>query len=280
MTYTPHSIILNVIFLLCFSCQSPKSSEAEENPPVLDPPPSSTPFTTIEHSLTDLHPPRTDTILSFQSRISIIFQDRKGDYWFASQGDGICHYDGTSFTYYDELQGLPRVRAIFEDKDGHICFGVEDGLTIFDGEEFETIRPLPSSLLISNSFSYPKDEDEKLAEANYQQAWKKEGEALWFSAFNKNGVYRYDGEKLRHLTLPVSEDDPDYGARGYHPEHGYDPYAVYGIYPDKNGVLWFGTAGRGLFRYDGKTIVCINKSSKQGVVRAIHQEDSSRIWFG
>jgi len=181
-------------------------------------------------------------------------------------------YDGEQFTYFTQKQGLAPVRAIHEADNGDLWFGIEDGVCIFDGQTFTTIHPEEESVLITESF--------KSSTNNFKTEWKKEREHFWFSAFSKNGVYRFDGEKLTHLTLPVPENHPVFDASGYHPEHGWTTYAVYGIYKDNDGNIWLGTPGAGLFRYDGKSLTCINKHQEKGVVRAIHQDKAGIIWFG
>jgi len=213
-----------------------------------------------------------NSALKFSSRIGIIFEDSQGNMWFVSHSDGVCRYDGKQFTYFTDKQGLAPVRAIHEADNGDLWFGIEDGVSIFDGQTFTTIHPEKESLLITESF--------QPSVHNFKIAWKKEREHFWFSAFNKNGVYRFDGEKLMHLTLPVPANHPIFDDSGYHPEEGWTTYAVYGIYKDNDGNMWFGTPGAGLFRYDGKSLVCINENGEKGVVRAIHQDQTGIIWFG
>jgi len=215
--------------------------------------------------------PRVDSVLQFSSRISVIFQDSKEVFWFVSQNEGVCLYDGEEFVYFT-AEELPQVRAIQEDEHGNLWFGIKDGVRIFDGENFTTIYPEKESVLITESFEY--------SENNFEEQWKKQLNGFWFSAFNKNGVYHYDGEKLTHLTLPVPKDYPDFGASGYHPDYGWDTYAVYGIYKDNDGNMWLGTPGAGLFRYYGKSIICVNEDIKKGVARAIYQDKTGKIWFG
>lgn len=217
-------------------------------------------------------PPRIDSTLDFNSRVNIIFQDSQHNHWFVSHDDGVCKYDGKQFSYFTEEQGLKQVRAIQEGSNGDIWFGIADGLSIFDGQSFTTITPEKESLLITDSFSS--------SETNFQEEWKKELNHFWFSAYSQNGVYRYDGKKLQHLKLPVPKDYPDFGKTGHNPEYGWDEYAVYSIYKDNNKNLWFGTPGAGLFRYDGKSIVCINENEEKGIVRAIHEDKNGILWFG
>jgi len=59
--------------------------------------------------------------------INDIFQDRRGNVWFATATDGVVCYDGVLPKSYRINNGLPedKVKAIGEDKDGNLWFGLE-----------------------------------------------------------------------------------------------------------------------------------------------------------
>ena len=44
-----------------------------------------------------------------------VFQDRDGNFWFGTNGDGVCRYDGKSLTYLSVEEGFGgrAVRGIF-----------------------------------------------------------------------------------------------------------------------------------------------------------------------
>lgn len=44
--------------------------------------------------------------LQFTTGIRSIFQDSKGNYWFGSNHEGVCLYDGESFKYLTSIEGL------------------------------------------------------------------------------------------------------------------------------------------------------------------------------
>ncbi|MEO1518542.1 MAG: two-component regulator propeller domain-containing protein, partial [Bacteroidota bacterium] len=79
----------------------------------------------------------TDT-LKFVSGIRTIYQDRKGDYWFASNSEGVSHYDGKSFEYLTVNDGLAddKIHSIQEDETGSIWFDSQSQITKFDGRMF------------------------------------------------------------------------------------------------------------------------------------------------
>ena len=73
-------------------------------------------------------------------RFSSIFEDRQGNVWFgaAQAGGGVYRYDGNSFAYLSEKDGLGTggVPSIREDRSGNLWFGTTSGVYHFDGEKF------------------------------------------------------------------------------------------------------------------------------------------------
>ncbi len=73
--------------------------------------------------------------LKFSSGIGAIFQDSKGNYWFGSNREGVAVYNGKSFTYFTNEDGLTdnQIHSIQEDKQGVIWFNTQKGVCSYDG---------------------------------------------------------------------------------------------------------------------------------------------------
>lgn len=132
------------------------------------------------------------------NNIRCILQDRTGNFWFATDGEGVCRYDGTSFTYFTRKDGLSSnfVRSIQEDRRGNIWFGTRDGVCRYDGKSF-------TAFTVANSFLNA----EILNNFSSDTFWKNSCgyEDLWFGA--GDGAYHYDGKLFTFLPLPVDEAD-------------------------------------------------------------------------
>jgi ligand-binding sensor domain-containing protein len=61
-----------------------------------------------------------------------ILEDKSGNLWFSTLGDGVSLYDGKSFIVFRQLGGL----VMLQDKDGTLWFGCSGGLFRFDGMSF------------------------------------------------------------------------------------------------------------------------------------------------
>ena len=209
-----------------------------------------------------LDPPEPDSA-EIGRDIQCIFQDKAGNFWFGTDGNGACRYDGRSFTDYTEKDGLCSnfIRTIAEDRNGILWFGTRDGICRFDGKVFTQLS----------------EGDLHRSTGDPAHGARIQPGILWFGG--RDGAYRLDGTSCSYMTLP--ETDVDARFRRAHPEINQTPYAVYCITEDRSGIVWFGTEHRGVCRYDGTTFAFLTeKGLNTAVVRCIFQDKSGRLWFG
>ena len=230
--------LINLILILTlnFSCAEKKSTEKETNQPEL------------------VATSNSDT-LKFTSGIGVIFQDSKGNYWFGIHNKGVSFYNGKTFEYFTTNQGLAdnQIRSIQEDENGTIWFGTANGVSSYDGKNMRTLPPI----------------------GNMESEWTKKRGDLWFNAGTRQGVYRYDGQKLNYLPFP----NPKNTTSG-------SLYSVTSIAKGKNNMLWFGTYA-GVFGYNGIELTTINdetlrlkEDSEKMHVRSILEDSQGRLWIG
>lgn len=76
-----------------------------------------------------------------RSGVYYILQDQSGFLWVATEGGGICKFDGNSFQSYTRNDGLGSedVRTLFQDDRGVLWIGTTDGLTYYEGGIFKTL---------------------------------------------------------------------------------------------------------------------------------------------
>lgn len=168
-----------------------------------------------------------------------VYQDKKGNYWFGSNRNGVYHYDGKILKQYTQSDGLidNTIRGIQEDSTGNIFIETPNGISKYDGKAFTSLEPIFSRL----------------------NKWKLTPNDLWFNCNgNPNDVYRYDGESLYELSLPRMNLIEAFGSdtKGVaFRDMSHSQYSVCGINIDKRGHLWIGTFVAGAFRYDGKSFL-------------------------
>ncbi len=195
--------------------------------------------------------------LKFTSGISTIFQDSKKNYWIGSKKEGICFYDGQSYEYFTVDDGLPhnQINAIQEDHNGTIWFSSAHGIGTYNGQNFAKHQ------LSINT--------------NSQKSWDKTTNDLWFPAGNKEGIYRFDGQKLNYLAFP----DP----KIINPNNVYFTTC---ISKGKNNMVWIGTYA-GIFGYNGEQFTIINDETlglnvqnEPLHIRSILEDSKGRLWVG
>ena len=197
----------------------------------------------------------TSTQLKFTSMVRSILEDSKGNFWFGSDREGVCRFDGKSFTYFDTRNGLchNQIRTIQEDEAGKIWFATGFGVCAYDGEQFTTFTDhLPISNIINAA------------------GWKKGAKDLWFNGEQHGGIYRYDGQDFSLLEFPVLDPNhPSFSITG----------TVTGICKGKNDRLWMANYG-GVLGYDGKDFAFINDRSFDYHVRGIFEDSKGNLWIG
>lgn len=185
-----------------------------------------------------------------------IFEDSKGNYWFGSDKEGVCKYDGHTLTYYTENEGLGsnQIRTIQEDQNGNIWFSTSNSITSFDGQNF--------------TIHIQEGDSKKTNKPNFNG--KINPNNLWFQAFHQTGVYCFDGQNISYLAFPESMNSV---------EGQYLVTGITEIVKDNSNIRWFATYS-GAIGYDGKSFNVLNEKKYNYHVRAILQDSKGNIWIG
>ena len=203
-------------------------------------------------------------------RITAIIEDKNGDIWVGTMGEGVYRFDGISFTNYTSKDGLATnlVYSILEDKDGDIWFGTTDGLSRYNGESFKNY----SFSIINpklNSFTEIKAKDPlKYVFNEYKEVWcmmQDRSGKIWLGT--TTGVYCYDGMRFSSIAdLDSSKNN------------SLKHLTVNSIVEDKAGNIWFSSWTDGLCRFDGKSITKIS-SDGEGFNEMLLDRNGN-IWLG
>ena len=182
----------------------------------------------------------------------LIFEDSKGNIWFARNWDGATKFDGSSWTTYTTSDGLPYnyVYTIFEDSQGNMWFGYawnEFGVTKFDGTNWTTYTTNEG---LAGNRVYDIEEDNS---GN-----------MWFGTDN-SGVSKFDGSAWNTYS----------GSNVLLGDNVYD------ILNDSSGKLWFGIRGYGINMYDGSDWYSYTSSDSlsSNYNYCIFEDSYGNIWF-
>ena len=194
-------------------------------------------------------------------------QDKAGNLWFGTTGDGVYRYDGRSFTNFTMKDGLDtnQILSIIEDQIGNIWFGSRNGVCRYDGQ---TITRVP--ITITNNF-YPSTST-KINPREKNAVWsimKDKMGNIWFGT--DEGVYCFNGEKFTNFL-----DNPTILNKS-----GLTMKSVQCMLEDKNGNIWFGSgpmAFEGICFYDGKSLNSFKPKNQQWI-RKIVERKSGKLLF-
>jgi len=209
--------LLLSLLLVVTSCNGQVKSNSDKDP------------ITHKNASSENHPMMTRTQGVSSGNITCELQDREGNLWFSTSGEGIYRFDGKSFTNFTTKDGLcdNSTKDIIQDKSGNILIGTNAGICKYDGKTF------------SKYF-----EADSLAQFRISSLLEDRDGNIWFGAMAK-GIYRFDGTQLSQILYKYE-----------HPIFA-DKYEkmISDILQDKKGNIWFSSFNRGgAWRYDGKIL--------------------------
>lgn len=232
------------------------------------------------------------------SIILSMLEDKRGNLWFGTWGNGVDRYDGKSFTHFTEKEGLSgnKVLSVLEDKSGNIWFGTYGGgITGYDGSHLihytekeglnnnfitSILEDKNGNLWFSTEgggvCKYHKNTasgktgftfytvKEGLSSDFIMSMYEDRSRNIWFGTYDQ-GVIKYDGATFTHLSQ----------------KDGLSDNTILSIIEDQQGNMWFGTENGGVTKYDGSS--CIHYSKKEGLsdnsVSSIHEDHAGNLWF-
>jgi ligand-binding sensor domain-containing protein len=207
---------------------------------------------------------------SEHDNIHAMLQDRNGDLWFATTGEGVYRYNGKGFVQYTQKNGLSSntVYSMIEDSSGTIWFGTDKGVSRYDGK---STAPIPFTFdSQAKRFLVGQTLGDSSEDTN--EVWSimqvKSG-SIWFGT--TNGLYCYDGSKFTRLLDDFRLINTEY----------LRLKKIQCMLQDRSGVIWLGSGlgeTEGLVRFDGKSITTV-KPNIDGWIRHILQDKAGSIWL-
>ncbi len=198
--------------------------------------------------------------------VSKIKQDSRGFLWFCT-AEGISRFDGYAFTKFTVADGLPNrfVEDFIETKSGVIYLATDNGLARLNpnGISSSTENPLFTAFLPDN----PKAAKIlTLYEDKDNQVWVGTADGL-YKLTEAEGQIAFE---LVPLGEPLGGADADSNA-----------IFINTILKDRQGTLWIGTMGSGLFRLsrDGKMRrLTMSDGLGDNMITDLLEDRENRLW--
>jgi ligand-binding sensor domain-containing protein len=165
--------------------------------------------------------------------VDAILEDRRGNLWFASGMppgmEGLCRFDGTSVTPF-KPGGEGWIRSVSEDREGNLWLGTRSkGVWRYDGKTFSRYSE-------QAGLGMPALVD------RLGNIWFcGEGHENGFES--KTGIWRYNGKTFRNFSKM----------------DGMENFEAWCIVEDRDNNIWVGTRNTSLYRYDGKSFICLSE---------------------
>lgn len=245
--------------------------------------------------------------------ISSVTEDNEGNIWLGSH-TGLCKYDGESFEIiwttsgrHDEGDGWV---SVTRDNDGTIWAANSLGIYRQEGDAFVPFElPIASEEITSYSITKGRgslrlhdskgnywfgvdgygaikydgesftrlSQEDGLCSNNISSILEDKNGNIWFTSIQSyqpemtgdGGLCMYDGKTFKKFT-----EQP-----------GLSQNDLYTVYEDKDGILWIGATGHGVYQYDGETFTFIDKTNRMDLtsgfgLQSMLHDSRGALWFG
>ncbi len=192
------------------------------------------------------------------NNVHALLEDRAGRLWIGTYGGGLYRYERGRFEAVGAgaRAASPFIRALYEDRTGRMWVGTHGGGVSFGREgRFRTVRMTDG---LSNDVVRVIYEDQ--------------AGSIWIGT-NAAGLNRWDGRRVRAFAVKPGPLSP------YTPEDSLSSDNVLALWQDRDGSLWIGTDGGGLWRLRNDRIEAVAAADVNGV-RRILQDAAGDLWIG
>ncbi|MBK8368816.1 MAG: SpoIIE family protein phosphatase [Bacteroidetes bacterium] len=178
-----------------------------------------------------------------------IIQDKDSVYWFGTF-DGLCRFDGVTYSWFTEKQGLPThiIYDLLNDHSGNIWIGTAGcGVTVYDGDGIVTYT-IKDGLVSNTVYCIFQDNAKN----------------IWLGT--SKGLSIFDGKRFSNFSR----------------KEGFSDLEVRSIIQDKQGNIWIATFGDGVFKYDGKTFsqFTVTEGLSANEIYTLCLDNNGNIWIG
>ncbi len=264
---------------------------------------------------------------SVSDHVYSLYEDRSGVLWIgAARGLSKYSWGANRFTLYTRLPGISpeamaanagqpleisglqslssdRAWAVHEEQTGNLWVGLFDG----------GLNRLDRAAGTVTVYRYDPADPSSLSSDTVREIYEDRSGALWVST--DGGLDRFEpgsrtflkgwGLGISEVAWTITEDragelwigtladlysfDREAGRFTPHQGPGWSSVAVRSLFADETGLLWIGTQGAGLYRWDGTRFTSFQpqtsnpRNASGGFIRSIYTDpavDSGAVWAG
>lgn len=219
------------------------------------------------------------------NNVGAIIQDKAGNILLGTNS-GICKYDGNKFTKYPVTDTLS-ITCMFEDKDGNLWFGTSgNGIYRYNGKtlnNFLNSNKHEYNLGSNNQFILDILQDKNgnlwFSSWNGGGVWKYDGKD--FKNFVPSADYYKANQDKRNFNNPQITFENNTKTIYSPSQNHITDDMIFSMTEDNLGNIWFATRDHGVCRYDGKIFTSIGRNEGFNCrgATAILQLDDNSFWI-
>ncbi len=217
--------------------------------------------------------------------VGAIIQDRAGNILLGTK-NGICSYDGNKFTKYPVPDTLS-ITCMLEDKDGNLWFGtMGNGIYRFNGTTLDNflnnndhIFNFGNTNQLILDILQDKNGNLWFSSWNGGGVWRYNGKE--FKNFLPSADYYKANQDQRNLNNPLSSVEIITGTNYSLSQDHITDDMIFSMTEDHLGNIWFATRNHGICSYNGITFTSIGRNEGfdcEGAT-AILQDDKNNFWI-
>ncbi len=227
-----------------------------------------------------------------ESAVTVVMEDRKGFLWAGTRNSGLCRIkDGRVLEAIDARKGLAsdRIRCFLEDSRGNVWIGTEDnGLAILRNGRWDRLNG-ESGLRSKNVMALLQDlrgdiwigTDKGLARFRNGAIGPPEdfsglaGTPVKVLLMTRSGSILAGTAQGLFLVSEEAAEKIELGGIDPGPE-------IVSLYEDADAVLWIGTNGDGLQRWDGHKVTAYTTADglRDNYIYSLVEDGSGNLWVG
>jgi signal transduction histidine kinase/ligand-binding sensor domain-containing protein len=215
-----------------------------------------------------------------------LYEDRAGNLWINTEGQGVTRYRDEVFTTYTTQDGLPsnQVWMMYEDAAGNLRAQTAGGLTEWADGTFKRAAPGPGEL--SNPVRF---QPSRSGGVWYQEGGilrKLENGLITVELDVGQYVNSFYEDRTGKLWIGTRKDRlltyEDGKLTQYSEKESYRRFPHIVFYEDQKGSLWLGTGDEGLFQFkDGRFTRYTTADALAGnAITCIYQDREGTLWIG